>query len=140
MTNQNKKMTPIEFIKTENEKNQGKTVHAITRSFKLAFALAYLMFLPLFPVVVWSKSYCPYCKETKKLFKSMKGVNMVVYELDQMKDGFRYQQDLLRLTGQRSVPNVFVNGRHVGGNDDTQLANQNGTLRDLLFMESVSAM
>lgn len=65
---------------------------------------------------------------------------MVVHELDEMKDGYRYQQELLRLTGQRSVPNVFVRGTHVGGNDDTQRANKEGSLQDLLFMESVPAM
>ena len=70
----------------------------------------------------------------------MKGVNMVVYELDKMKDGARYQEALLRLTGQRSVPNVFVNGHHVGGNDDTQSANQDGTLSDLLFVGSEPRM
>lgn len=106
-------MTPIEFIKSENASNQ---------------------------VVVWSKSYCPYCQQTKKLFNSMKGVNMVVHEIDQMKDGYKIQQDLYHLTGQRSVPNVFVNNRHVGGNDDTQRANQTGELRDLLFMESIPQM
>jgi len=89
---------------------------------------------------VWSKSYCPYCQKTKKLFDSIKGVRMVVYELDQMSDGYRYQQDLFRLTGQRSVPNVFVNGSHVGGNDDTQQANQNGTLHGLLLLEAVPQM
>lgn len=65
---------------------------------------------------------------------------MVVHELDEMEDGYRYQQDLLRLTGQRSVPNVFVNGVHVGGNDDTQHANKVGTLRDLLHRKSAAVM
>lgn len=103
----------IDFIKSENSSNQ---------------------------VVVWSKSYCPYCKATKKLFNSMEGVTVVVHEIDQMQDGYRLQQDLYRLTGQRSVPNVFVNGRHVGGNDDTQWAHKTGKLRDLLFMESLPAL
>ena len=110
---QEKKMTPIDFVKSENTTHQ---------------------------VVVWSKSYCPYCQQTKKLFKSIEGVNMVVHELDQMEDGYRYQQALFQLTGQRSVPNVFVRGVHVGGNDDTQKANQVGILRDLLFMGAPESM
>ena len=96
---------PHGFVKSENESHQ---------------------------VVVWSKTYCPYCKETKKLLKSMKGVEMVVHEIDNEKDGYRLQQELYRLTGQRSVPNVFVNNKHIGGNDDTQSAYKNGTLQDLL--------
>lgn len=34
------------------------------------------------PVVVFSKSYCPYCKMTKQHFKNL-GVSITAYELDQ---------------------------------------------------------
>lgn len=70
-------------------------------------------------VVVFSKSYCPYCTKTKTLFKEI-GMNAKVFELDLMSDGDVYQSELLTMTNQRTVPNVFVKGKHVGGNDDTQ--------------------
>eukprot|EP00977_Amphora_coffeiformis_P027976 scaffold34676_cov176-Amphora_coffeaeformis.AAC.5 len=35
-------------------------------------------------------------------------------------DGPKIQAELLRLTGQRTVPNIFVGGTHVGGNSDLQ--------------------
>ena len=66
----------------------------------------------------------------------MKGVNVVVHEIDAEKEGYRIQQELYRMTGQRSVPNVFVNGHHVGGNDDTQRAFRSGALQELLAMDS----
>lgn len=56
----------------------------------------------------------------------------MIMELDERADGDAIQQGLARLTGQRSVPNVFVNGQHVGGNDDTQAAAQSGELQALL--------
>jgi glutaredoxin 3 len=56
-----------------------------------------------------------------------------VYELDQMGDeGPELQMALLEITGQRSVPNVFVKGKHVGGNDDTQAAARAGKLQEML--------
>ena len=70
----------------------------------------------------------------------MKGVNVVVHEMDLEKGGNQYQQELFLQTGQRTVPNVFVNGKHVGGNDDTHRAFQNGSLQDLLFMESLPSI
>jgi len=82
-------------------------------------------------VVVFSKSYCPFCIQTKELFKKM-NVEFAVHELDQMEDGAEIQRELLNMTGQRSVPNVFFKQQHIGGNDDTQLAAKEGKLQKLL--------
>lgn len=82
-------------------------------------------------VVVFSKSYCPFCAKTKALFQDM-NVNAKVLELDLMTDGDVYQSELLTMTGQKTVPNVFVKGTHLGGNDDTQKARASGKLAELL--------
>jgi len=81
---------------------------------------------------IFSKSYCPYCKKTKALFAGMPEVSEKVFELDQMENGAAIQQYLLQKTGQRTVPSVFVNGQHVGGNDDTHAAAQSGKLAQML--------
>jgi len=86
-------------------------------------------------VVVFSKSYCPFCDKTKDLLKNM-GVEFAVHELDQMENGAEIQTALLDMTGQRSVPNVFVKQQHIGGNDDTQLAAKKGKLQELLGIKS----
>lgn len=83
-------------------------------------------------VVVWSKAYCPYCTHTKKLFTSLNVDDVVVHELDQRKDGDAIQSELAKMTGQRTVPNVFVMNTHIGGNDDSQKANRTGKLKELL--------
>ena len=85
-------------------------------------------------VMIFSKSYCPHCKRTKKLFKDLK-IKPAVLELDQHKDGPAMQEELRVLTGQRTVPNVFINGVHLGGADDTHRAHQNGELAKLLAQE-----
>lgn len=56
----------------------------------------------------------------------------VIYELDNMKNGPDIQAALLEMTGQRTVPNVFIKGKHVGGNDKVQEANKSGKLKVLL--------
>lgn len=65
------------------------------------------------------------------LFESM-GEEAMVVELDERPDGDVMQQELVNMTGQRTVPNVFINGKHLGGNDETQDAARSGTLHDLL--------
>jgi len=82
-------------------------------------------------VVVFSKSCCPYCTSTKQLFNSM-NVDAKVIELDTMDDGNDIQAALLDITGQRTVPNVFIKGKHLGGNDNTQAAARSGKLAEML--------
>jgi glutaredoxin 3 len=62
----------------------------------------------------------------------MDGVNAKVLELDLDENGAAIQQALLDMTGQRTVPNVFVKGNHIGGNDDTQLAAKMGKIKKML--------
>uniref|UniRef100_A0A7S0W4X3 Glutaredoxin domain-containing protein n=1 Tax=Hemiselmis tepida TaxID=464990 RepID=A0A7S0W4X3_9CRYP len=88
-------------------------------------------------VQIFSKSYCPYCKSTKSLFDSI-GVPYSVDELDQRDDGASIQESLAKLTGQRTVPNVFIGGQHVGGNSECQAAKSNGKLKELLSKAKVS--
>ncbi|PNS16395.1 Glutaredoxin [Sphaceloma murrayae] len=70
-------------------------------------------------VAVFSKSYCPYCKATKELL-SRAGAKFEVLELDQIDDGAAIQDALQEITNQRSVPNIFINKEHIGGNSDIQ--------------------
>lgn len=86
-------------------------------------------------VLIFSKSYCPYCKETKALFRDM-GVQPTVLELDEMENGSLVQDMLSQMTAQDTVPNVFVKGDHVGGNDDTQQLAQSGELQQMLDVNS----
>ena len=61
------------------------------------------------------------------------GVDFKVHELDKIgDDGPELQMALFKMTGQKSVPNVFVKGQHVGGNDDTQAAAKTGKLQEML--------
>uniref|UniRef100_A0A8D0GG26 Thioredoxin reductase 3 n=1 Tax=Sphenodon punctatus TaxID=8508 RepID=A0A8D0GG26_SPHPU len=82
-------------------------------------------------VMIFSKSYCPFCTKVKDLFQSL-GVEFGSLELDLVDDGPSIQEALLQLTGQRTVPNVFVNGTHVGGCDQTYQDYHNGKLQKLL--------
>ena len=49
-----------------------------------------------------------------------------------MDDGRDIQDALLEMSGQKTVPNVWVKGEHLGGNDDTQAAAKSGKLQELL--------
>ncbi|XP_023516627.1 glutaredoxin-C4-like [Cucurbita pepo subsp. pepo] len=82
-------------------------------------------------IVIFSKSYCPYCRRAKAVFKELNKVPYVV-ELDQREDGSDIQDAFMALIGRRTVPQVFVNGKHIGGSDDTIEAYESGKLSKLL--------
>ncbi len=65
-----------------------------------------------YPVVVFSKSYCPYSKKAKDILSKYKlDKNYHVVELDQLPSKTdEYQDELGKLTGARTVPRVFING------------------------------
>ncbi|XP_075880818.1 thioredoxin reductase 3 isoform X1 [Nelusetta ayraudi] len=86
-------------------------------------------------VMVFSKSYCPYCLQVKDLFNEL-NVPCNVLELDLIDDGTNYQDMLLEMTGQKTVPNVFVNKTHIGGCDKTMQAHKDGSLQQLLSGEN----
>jgi glutaredoxin 3 len=83
------------------------------------------------PVMVYSKTYCPFCSEVKSLFSNL-AVDAKVVDLDTLADGDAIQDALMEVSGMRTVPQVFIGGELVGGCDDTMGAYRNGTLVTLL--------
>ncbi|GCB61625.1 uncharacterized protein [Scyliorhinus torazame] len=83
-------------------------------------------------VVIFSKTYCPYCAKAKGIFEEI-GANFKAIELDQRKDGDHIQNTLAELTGARTVPRVFVNGKCIGGASDTHKLHSSGKLLPLVL-------
>eukprot|EP00310_Coccolithus_braarudii_P019799 CAMPEP_0183334222 /NCGR_PEP_ID=MMETSP0164_2-20130417/2887_1 /TAXON_ID=221442 /ORGANISM="Coccolithus pelagicus ssp braarudi, Strain PLY182g" /LENGTH=106 /DNA_ID=CAMNT_0025503319 /DNA_START=66 /DNA_END=386 /DNA_ORIENTATION=+ len=82
-------------------------------------------------VMVFSKSYCPYCKLAKEVL-TKEGAKFHAIELDKRDDGNAIQNALLKLTGQKTVPNVFVGGKSIGGGSETKALSQSGELKKKL--------
>uniref|UniRef100_A0A2A4JX73 Glutaredoxin-2, mitochondrial n=1 Tax=Heliothis virescens TaxID=7102 RepID=A0A2A4JX73_HELVI len=83
-------------------------------------------------VVVFSKSYCPYCTMAKEVFQKVKQP-MTVIELDERDDGAVIQETLAQMTGFRTVPQVFINGNCVGGGTDVKALHSSGKLEPMLI-------
>ncbi|OJJ47592.1 hypothetical protein ASPZODRAFT_15042 [Penicilliopsis zonata CBS 506.65] len=81
-------------------------------------------------VVVFSKSYCPYCKASKALLDDL-NATYTALELDLMDDGAAIQDALKEISGQRTVPNIYISKKHIGGNSDLQGIGRNELKRTL---------
>ncbi|KAL0331948.1 UNVERIFIED_CONTAM: Glutaredoxin [Sesamum calycinum] len=78
-----------------------------------------------------SKTYCPFCVTVKELLTKL-GASFKAIELDKEGDGSEIQSALAEWTGQRTVPNVFIGGKHIGGCDATTALHNQGKLVPLL--------
>ncbi len=79
-------------------------------------------------VEIYTKFACPYCFRAKLLLES-KGVEY--QEIDAM-GGAPREEMLARSHGQTTVPQIFINGTHVGGSDDLQALDGAGKLEAML--------
>ncbi|KAK9479885.1 thioredoxin-like protein, partial [Lipomyces japonicus] len=75
------------------------------------------------PVVIFSKSYCPHSKFVKSLLSEQYKISPAPYvrELDLDPHGHELQDALADITGRKTVPNVFVGGKSLGGGDEMRL-------------------
>lgn len=80
-------------------------------------------------VIIYSKDYCPYCVKAKTLLKR-KGV--AFRELDITRDENLQKEVFEKSGGRRTVPQIFIGQKHVGGFDDLHALDKEGKLDALL--------
>ena len=80
-------------------------------------------------IIVYSTPFCGFCSAAKRLL-SAKGAEYT--EIDVMMDAERRQEMLVKSGGRRTVPQIFIDGRHIGGFDDLNALDKAGDLDPLL--------
>lgn len=84
------------------------------------------------PLVVFSKSYCPYSRRAKSLLQTYSlDPPPKVIEVDLREDGDLLKVILTRLTKHSTFPNIILRGRPLGGADDLQTLHDAGKLEEL---------
>ena len=80
-------------------------------------------------IVMYSTGYCPYCDRARSLL-ARKGVGVQEIKIDE--DPAQRDLMLQRSGGRRTVPQIFIGERHVGGFDDLASLDRSGELDKLL--------
>ena len=80
-------------------------------------------------VEIYTKMGCPYCVRAKTLLQA-KGAAFDEYDITI--GGPKRAEMLERANGRTTVPQVFIDGRHIGGSDDLAALDQSGGLDPLL--------
>ena len=80
-------------------------------------------------VEIYSTLFCPYCARAKALL-GKKGVQFE--NIDIIEEPARREEMIQRAGGRTSVPQIFIDGRHVGGSDDLYALDRAGKLDPML--------
>lgn len=80
-------------------------------------------------VEIYTKAFCPYCSRAMRLLAS-KGVEATEYDITM--GGPQRQEMIQRANGRTTVPQVFIDGKHIGGSDDLAALDARGGLDPLL--------
>lgn len=80
-------------------------------------------------IEIYTKPFCPYCARAKALFKAKQAA---YEEFDiMMNNGLRTAM-IARANGRTTVPQIFIDGTHIGGSDDLAALDARGGLDPLL--------
>lgn len=79
-------------------------------------------------VDIYTTDYCPFCTHAKKLFAS---IDQPYTEIDVTHDDEK-RQWLVSTTGQRTVPQIFIDDQPIGGFSEAQTLHLSGKLKELL--------
>jgi len=80
-------------------------------------------------VEIYTKAFCPFCVRAKKLLKS-KGVQII--DIPAWMDGKKRAEMRERANGGNTFPQIFIDGKHIGGCDDLHALDAAGGLDPLL--------
>lgn len=80
-------------------------------------------------VEIYTKAFCPYCSRAMRLLAD-KGV--IPEETDITMGGPKRGEMIERSGGRTTVPQIFIDGVHVGGSDDLAALERQGKLDELL--------
>lgn len=79
-------------------------------------------------VIVYTTDYCPYCVRAKTLLKR-KGVDFEEIDVGHDDD---LRAEVIEKSGRRTVPQIFIDDRSIGGFDDLAELDRQGELDRLL--------
>ncbi|HEX8447108.1 MAG TPA: glutaredoxin 3 [Sphingomonas sp.] len=80
-------------------------------------------------VEIYTKATCPYCQRAKRLLDG-KGVSYAETDILQQPDARPTM--ITRAGGKSTVPQIFIDGQHIGGSDDLATLDRTGKLDALL--------
>jgi glutaredoxin 3 len=83
-------------------------------------------------IVMYTTAYCPYCNNAERLLlnKGVTEINKI--RIDEQPE---LRAEMMEKTGRRTVPQIYIDDRHIGGFDDLRALDLAGELDAILAKE-----
>lgn len=78
-------------------------------------------------VEIYTKSWCGYCRFAKRLLDA----RGIAYREFDVTENPEFEREMRERSGRETVPQIFIDGRHIGGSDALVIADNAGILDDL---------
>ncbi len=79
-------------------------------------------------IIMYTTGYCPYCSKARDLFQQKKcAFTDIRVDLEP-----ELRAEMISKSNRQTVPQIFINGQHIGGCDDLYALEAQGTLNELL--------
>lgn len=82
---------------------------------------------------MYATEWCPYCRRAEQLLTA-KGAEFEKIRVDLQPE---LREEMMRLSGRRTVPQIWIGATHVGGYDDMAALDKAGELDALLAAKDV---
>lgn len=80
-------------------------------------------------IVMYTSAYCPYCANAERLLQSKGVIEINKIRIDVEPDK---RAEMMQRTGRRTVPQIYIDDKHIGGFDDLRALDLAGGLDPLL--------
>jgi glutaredoxin 3 len=79
-------------------------------------------------VTVYASDWCPYCQRAKSLLRQ----KQVAFNEINVEDDEKFREEMLARSNRRTVPQIFVGDKHIGGYDELYALDRSGELDRLI--------
>lgn len=79
-------------------------------------------------IEIYTKATCPYCHRAKALFTR----KQALYQEISIDNNVNFREEMIKRSGRTTVPQIFIDGKHIGGCDDLYALDARGGLEPLL--------
>ncbi|MDC6466605.1 glutaredoxin 3 [Methylophilaceae bacterium] len=81
-------------------------------------------------ILMYSSQFCPYCVNAEKLLhnKGIKKIKKIMVDENPF-----HMDEMIKITGEKTVPQIFIGDQHIGGFEQLRSINNDGNLDKLIL-------
>ena len=81
-------------------------------------------------ILMYSSKFCPYCVNAEKLLlnKGIKKIKKIMVD-----ENPSHMDEMIKITGEKTVPQIFIGDKHIGGFEQLRSINNDGNLDKLIL-------